>query len=349
MRGESTFLSNNPKEWLTDVHLANAHAADERPEGNVPPVWYNYPRPTHLVPNIFSEGPAWRVLQKCDSALIQQFCDGLHWHNIVLVGKETRAYYWEPGGKPMGRRDAIRLAFETAAPPEWMLESIQVGLQADGHSCGDWAHYFRGRALAYVADDARLGTRTFPAFLVGDGMQDLRKVRSLDRKPAEQRQRRVARRLRDALRELLHSAARLGALPWGMVHIADFAASGKVQPAQFVDLDEEVDGDSKLNPINLSAALASAIAPVSAAYAGALASAASAASADVPVWLVLAPCDRSQQVRSVVHNHEALFTWGAATVLELYDNSGQQVRCVCVEGRWCAVDEQVSHTSAPSK
>ena len=180
-------------------------------------------------------------------------------------------------------------------------------------------------------------------------MQDLRKVRALDRKPAGQQQRRVARRLRDALRELLHSAAWLGALPWGMVHIASFAASGKVQPAQFVDLDEEVDGDSKLNPINLSAALAPAIAPVSAAYAGALATATSTASADVPVWLVLAPCDRSQQVRSVVHNHEALFTWGAATVLELYDNRGQQVRCLCVEGRWCAVDEQVRHTSTPSK
>ena len=201
-----------------------------------------------------------------------------------------------------------------------------------------------------VANGALLGTRTFPAFLVSDGMQDLRKVRSLERKPAEQQQRHVARQLRDALRELLYSAAQLGALPWGTVHIADFAASGKVQAAQFIDLDEDVEGDSEFNPINLSASSASTIAPVSAASADTLASAASAPSADVPVWLVLAQClDRSQQVRSVVHNHTDLFAWGGATVLEFKDSSGGQARCLCVEGRWSAMDEQMSITATPSK
>ena len=71
------------------------------------------------------------------------------------------------------------------------------------------------------------------------------------------------------------------------------------------------------------------------------------------MWLVLAPCREDgpkYQVRSVVYNHEHLFEWGAATVLQLCDNNGQPYApCLCVEGRWSAVDEQMSQSSAPSK
>ena len=82
--------------------------------------------------------------------LIQQFCDGIHWHNLVLLGPEQLAYYWEPLGRPLRRHDPIRTAFERAAQPSWALESIRVELQADGHSCGDWAHWFRCRVLTYA-------------------------------------------------------------------------------------------------------------------------------------------------------------------------------------------------------
>lgn len=89
----------------------------------------------------------------------------------------------------------------------------------------------------------------------------------------------------------------------------------------------------------------SAIPPGAVAASVPTASAAYLAYADVPVWLVLQQWpDRSPQVRSVVHNHAGLFKWGAATVLELCNDSGEQVRCLCVEGRWCAEDGQIHAT-----
>ena len=82
--------------------------AEDRPEGAVD-VRYNYPRPLSLVPNIFAERPALRVLQEAQAALIQQYCDGVHWHNLALVGPERRCYYWDPTGKALTSRSAVRL------------------------------------------------------------------------------------------------------------------------------------------------------------------------------------------------------------------------------------------------
>ena len=50
-----------------------------------------------------------------------------------------------------------------------------------------------------------------------------------------------------------------------------------------------------------------------------------------------------------MHNHANLHAWGRATVLELEDGSGRKARCLCVEGRWSAVDELASLTATPSK
>ena len=60
---------------------------------------YNYPRPKDKVPNIFTEQSGKHALEQVDRALIQQFCDGCHWHNLVLIaiGPEKRAYYWDVG------------------------------------------------------------------------------------------------------------------------------------------------------------------------------------------------------------------------------------------------------------
>ena len=101
-----------------------------------------------MVPSIFKQRPALRTLQQQQSVLIQQFCKDLHWHNIVLFGHEQMAYYWEPmHGTSLSQRHEIRTAFAAAAPAGWELESISLAVQSDGHSCGDWAHYFRCRVL----------------------------------------------------------------------------------------------------------------------------------------------------------------------------------------------------------
>jgi hypothetical protein len=94
---------------------------------------------------MFTERPAVRTLMQGESVLIQQYCECLHWHNFVLFGPEQKAYYWEPLGKPLPGRSLIKTAFDAAAAEGWTLESITLELQADGHSCGDWAHYFRCR------------------------------------------------------------------------------------------------------------------------------------------------------------------------------------------------------------
>ena len=52
------------------------------------------------------------------------------------------------------------------------------------------------------------------------------------------------------MRKLLRSAAGKGLLQWGTTQIADFHTDqAAVQPLAFIDLDEDLEGDSKFNPI----------------------------------------------------------------------------------------------------
>ena len=95
-----------------------------------------------------------------------------------------------------------------AAGGGWTLEAIPARLQADGHSCGDWAHYFRCRVLAYVANG--LGSCSFPSSLVSSEMRNLQGLKGTGLADAEKHQRLVATQRRDALRELLRAAARSG-------------------------------------------------------------------------------------------------------------------------------------------
>ena len=182
-----------------------------------------------------------------------------------------------------------------------------------------------------VANPALLGTCTFPALLVGEGMQDLSKVRPASRAPAERQQRRIARRRRDALRELLRRAARLGALPWGKVHIADFSESGEVLTTAdaFVNLDEDLPGDSEFNSINLD--------QESTATSFFTAAAGDATALELPAWLMLELRPTTNEVGSQVACHIGLATWGRATVVEL-DNIGKgTTRYLCAEGCWRAL------------
>jgi hypothetical protein len=162
------------------------------------------------------------------------------------MGPEKTCYYWEPMGSALPSRDAIRRAFETAAPAGWALECLPLSMQADGHSCGDWAHYFRSRVLEYVAAGL-CGSRTFPDFL-RDELTNLRSVRGRPRAAAEVANNAFATRRRDALRELLRAAASQGRLPWGECRLADFGAAGSTD-AVFIDLDEELEGDNMYHPI----------------------------------------------------------------------------------------------------
>lgn len=113
--------------------------------------------------------------------------------------------------------------------------SIELCLQADGHSCGDWAHYFRCRVMQYVAEGL-LGTHTFTAFLRSD-MANMRGLRGTPKKQAEQHQRRIAKRRRDELRTLLCAAARSSALSWGESRLDDFVASGSAIVIDLTTLD----------------------------------------------------------------------------------------------------------------
>ena len=243
IRGTAAYPSSNPVEWLSDSHLANAHAVDELPNGNVR-VTYNYPREEASVPNIFGQRPATRVFQQRDRVLIQQFCGGCHWHNLCLIGPECRAYYWEPMAKnTLNSRHPIRTAFNNVAPDGWQLECIALQAQADGHSCGDWAHYFRTRVLRYAADDSLIGTGTFADFLA-QGLINLMTLRGSARQTAERSQRRIARQLRDALRTLLRGAAQKGLLPWGDSQLEDFTSDGTVaHPIDLESLDESIEGN----------------------------------------------------------------------------------------------------------
>lgn len=194
------------------------------------------------MPVIFEQRAEQCVLHKQQACLIQQYCCGVHWHNIVLIGPERRAYYWEPNGSSMASRHEIRVAFDAAAPAGWTLVSIQLKLQADGHSCGDWAHYFRCRVLAYAAEQ-KVRTCTFPAFLQAE-LPNLRLLRGTRLTEAECRQRRFATQLRDALRELLCGAAQKGLLPWGDSQHKDFTSDGTVaHPIDLESLDESIEGN----------------------------------------------------------------------------------------------------------
>ena len=109
-----------------------------------------------------------------------------------------------------------------------------------------------------MAGSSQLGTRSFATFLPGDDLRDLRSVAHAKRAEAERKHRRFAQRRRDALRLLLLSAARYGALPHGRTRLADFDSSGKVTQTVFINLDEDLPGDNEFDPEILSPRLGGA-------------------------------------------------------------------------------------------
>ena len=133
-----------------------------------------------------------------------------------------------------------------------LLLEADSRLHLDGHSCGNWAHFFYGRVLAYAADSVQLGSCTFPAYL-GAGLRDFKGLEGGVRADAEQHQRRLATQRSDELRELLRELARSGSLPWGKhARLADFVEEGVVEEPTFIERDEDLFGDDEFNPILLT-------------------------------------------------------------------------------------------------
>ena len=157
---------------------------------------------------------------------------------MALIGPELTVFYWESKGSSLSGRDPIRSAFDEAAPNGWSLISITLQLQAtsDGHSCGDWAHWFRCRVLAYVAE-GKVGSHTFPEFLQAE-LSNLRLLKGTALRTAETSHRRFITKRRDDLRQLLRSAARQGMLPWGISRLNDFTVSGAAEEIDLCSLDE---------------------------------------------------------------------------------------------------------------
>ena len=66
----------------------------------------------------------------------------------------------------------------------------------------------------------------------------------------EKLQRRLIRRRREHLRDLLRGATQRGVeLPWGEARLGDFVDGGEVPSVDFFDLDEELPGDNAFTPL----------------------------------------------------------------------------------------------------
>jgi hypothetical protein len=110
------------------------------------------------------------------------------------------------------------------------------------------------RYVCAIDDEESLGVGSgvFPGFLQGE-LANIRSTRGTSRSGAERANNEFARRRRDTLRDLLRAAARRGLLPWGITRLAHFAEGrDSSEAAVFINLDEDLEGDSEFNPIPIS-------------------------------------------------------------------------------------------------
>ena len=73
------------------------------------------------------------MLQLCDCVMLQQVCDGAHWHNVALIGPQRLAVHWEPFGTSIFSRThplaRVRDAFDAAPKATgWQLVSVTLNL-----------------------------------------------------------------------------------------------------------------------------------------------------------------------------------------------------------------------------
>ena len=149
----SDLISPNPREWFNDAQLATAAHLEADPMRAARMVKTNYPRPSRMVPQLFGEPTAQKALASKSLTIVQQYCDGMHWHNLAIIGPTAQIVMWEPFGSRLGDRDAIMIAAKKAAAKAsssdkwgrtWKVKVLTLKLQDDGYQCGVWSHYFRG-------------------------------------------------------------------------------------------------------------------------------------------------------------------------------------------------------------
>ena len=253
--GEAGYISSYHRQWFSDSNLANAHYVDERPDGESgagSPLRYNYPRDVASACSIFRQRGGQRVLQLCDCVMVQQVCDGAHWHNVALIGPQRLAVHWEPFGTSIFSRThplaRVRDAFDAAPKATgWQLVSVKLNLQSDGYQCGPWAHWFRRRLFAYCADDELMSKQSFAEYLsTSPGISPLGALRNRrEREAAGAANTAFMHEERVRLRWLLRAAAREDALPYEHPLQDAFRRAGAAAAARAdaVVLDEGLEGD----------------------------------------------------------------------------------------------------------
>ena len=248
-RSSAGYPPSNSRHWFNDAELANAHAVDDCPEApDGIEFRYNYPRPSYLVPDVFSESAGKRALTKGDRVVVQQFQSEMHWHSLVLFGPMRRAFLWQPAGPGLALEASQRVAIERAfdAAPKldgWTLETIDLVLQIDGYHCGPWAHWCRCRAFEFGAQwTGGTGDRGFKEFLLShDAVQPLGELSGRAYKRAGRSNGELMQALRGKLAVLMRVAHAKGLLPWEHAQHAEFRANRADSACVYIDLDEEDD------------------------------------------------------------------------------------------------------------
>ena len=253
-------IPSHDKVWFNDAVLANCNAADGRPEGGVP-LRYNFPKGfVNAAHGTFTQRGGQRTLNKCDCVLLQQFCDGVHWHNLALIGPQKLAVHWEPMGSDIHARAspvaAVRRAFESAPKADgWRLVSVRMDVQSDGYQCGPWAHWFRGRLYEYCSSAEAMAGGSFEDFLrASEGVRALDGLKGrAARAEAGEANTLLMHEERVRLRALLRAAARQGKLPWedakGLAFVPEGATRGEEE--DLAEHDEMLEGDDEFHPIVL--------------------------------------------------------------------------------------------------
>ena len=255
--GSSALLSLDPCEWLNDCQVANLI---ELLELRGCKVMFRYPRPATLLgagsvtTDLFTCRRMRKVLTG-DSSLVaigQNYIDQGHWYTLIVLPPERLVLYAEPFGTKA--RPSVLKDFDAhvkALDIEWRLESLEVKLQTDGHSCGVWTLVLDRALVAYLAQrsNGAGGSGGFAAFftrwLGAQGVTDLHTVcgSAAHRQAARSRNATFISEARNQMRAQLLQAARTGQLRWQSGPLIDIFVEGSGSAgASALEL-EELDGE----------------------------------------------------------------------------------------------------------
>mmetsp|Transcript_16095 Transcript_16095/g.51367 ORF Transcript_16095/g.51367 Transcript_16095/m.51367 type:complete len:453 (-) Transcript_16095:205-1563(-) len=163
-RQGSVLLTNNPREWLTDSHLANLLAL-RKAELEKKSLWIRllYPSATDTLLHARKDEDRRQttVLSalrgELAEPLAQVFCSGSHWHVLIVLARCADVIYWEAtgGSAALRARHPLFSAIDTViaeagAGPRPKLRAMQLRLQSDGWNCGVWAVVLVEKLIEFV-------------------------------------------------------------------------------------------------------------------------------------------------------------------------------------------------------